>query len=1580
MRGILLVFSALDFRLNRSDLANQQDEYLMSDMLRIMRINKAYLGLFAFCLFELSYGDSLRSLPFGTLSVTVGQDAPAAPSEPAAPTDPKPADPKPAEPPAAEPVAGEPKASEPKASEPKAGEQQPDAPPRRDRRRFGPRGGRSEGQEPSAPADKPNEKPAETPAEKPAEKPEDKPAEKPAEKPEEKAPPESKDPSVDTRLNAIEMQLGEIAKMLQGLKASNADEKKESGSKEAGSKDSSSKEGKGKDAGGKDTQAESKPKWDGTIPKEWTKGIRWRSIGPASMGGRIVDLAVNEKDPNTWWAATASGGLIKTVNNGNSFVHQFDREATVSIGAVAVSQSNPDIVWVGTGENNPRNSVSYGDGVYKSTDGGKTWTNMGLKKTFQIGEVVIHPTNPDVVYVGALGRLYGNNEERGIFKTVDGGKTWERCFYIDDRTGVIEMQMSPADPDTLIVTAWERLRDGFDSWPGSEIPIPEGYGGYDPIRKWGPGSGLYKTTDGGKNWKKLTKGLPTSQMGRIGIDWYRKDPNVLFAVVDCENIGKGPAPLPVLWGAVGENRENTVVVTQVYANSPAHKAGLKVGDIIESINDEAISDFDRILDTIRDKKAGDTFKTAIKRGAESMSLEYTLVARGGSRGGESGGGGSMRTLGLFGAFGEDADEGLKIATIFPDSAAQKASLQADDVVTEFDGKKVLTWEELLEQLGGKNAGDKVKVKFIRSGESKEVEVTLETRQGGGGPGAGGGGAGGQSNPPQSSTYIGITGDNGPSGGAQLSNVTEGGPAQKAGVLKGDIIVAINDKDVADYRETLDALRGKRVGDKVKLKINRGAEVKEIEVTFENRPGPVRPYTASLGGQAPNAQDQQGAKGYEYGGIYKSTDGGESWTRINSLHSRPMYFSVVRVDPNDDKNVYLLGVSQFKSSDGGLTFDANLGRSVHADGHALWIDPRDGRHMIIGVDGGVYTTYDKGGRWDHLNTLALGQFYHVAIAPKYPYYVYGGLQDNGTWGGPAISLSGSGPVNEDWLSVGGGDGFMCRVDPNDPELVYWTSQDGNMGRRNMKTGERGSIRAVAPEGEPAYRFNWNTPFILSNFNSRVFYAAGNYVFRSWDRGSNLEKISPEITLTKRGSATALSESPRSANVLYVGTDDGALWVTRDAGKTWTDITKNLGLVAPRWVSTIEASRFADGRVYVCLDGHRSNDDDPYVMVSEDYGATFKSLRANLPWGSTRCLRESPFNENILLVGTEFGLFATANRGEAWSSLNSNLPTVAIFDLAFHPNNGEVVLATHGRSLWIADVSALHQLAPAHLTETPNLYKPTTAIRWRREATRGTTNRRFIGENPAAGAAIYYTLPKKAASVSLKILDVSGQTLREIRGSNEAGLQRVTWDLIAQGGRGNGGAGSGASGGGGGRGQRSGGGAEGASSSGESGRTGEAAGESAQGQTAASEAGENATAASSATPTAAQPQSPATTQQAAAAGGGSGQGRRGGGGGGASGGAGGGGPGGGGFGRGRIVSSGTYRIVLTVDGKEYSQELKVISDPNLPIQSELTGLTEEYEVWLGDVEEGQEGEEEEKEEEEQQGGAKVGMLDGEGASDL
>ena len=330
-----------------------------------------------------------------------------------------------------------------------------------------------------------------------------------------------------------------------------------------------------------ETTAKATP--DFPIDAQWLKSLNWRCLGPANMGGRITDIAVNESDPSMWWIATASGGLLKTINNGVTFEHQFDHEATVSIGAIAVAPSDANIVWVGTGEANPRNSVSYGDGAYKSTDGGKTWKNMGLKKTYQIGGLVVHPKNPDIVYVGALGRLYGRSEDRGVYKTADGGQTWQKVLYVDDRTGVIDLVMHPTDPETLIAAMWDRQRDGFDSWPG-DVPKPDGIDGYDPIRKWGPGGGLYKTTDGGKNWKKLKDGLPTNATGRIGIDWYQKDARILYAIIDCESIGKGPPPLPVYLGAVGIDADGKAKVTQVLPDSPAAKAGLAVGDLIASLS------------------------------------------------------------------------------------------------------------------------------------------------------------------------------------------------------------------------------------------------------------------------------------------------------------------------------------------------------------------------------------------------------------------------------------------------------------------------------------------------------------------------------------------------------------------------------------------------------------------------------------------------------------------------------------------------------------------------------------------------------------------------------------------------------------------------------------------------------------------------------------------------------------------------------------------------------------------------------------------------------------------------------------
>ncbi|MBI4605950.1 MAG: PDZ domain-containing protein, partial [Planctomycetes bacterium] len=640
---------------------------------------------------------------------------------------------------------------------------------------------------------------------------------------------------------------------------------------------------------------------DGAIPEGWLKALRWRSIGPANMGGRIVDLAVCESDPSTFWVATASGGLLKTTNNGVTFEHQFDREATVSIGAVAVAPSDPKVVWVGTGESNPRNSVSYGDGVYRSTDGGKTWTNMGLKRSYQIGRIAIHPRDPNIAYVGALGRLWGPNEERGVFKTTDGGATWAKVLYVDDRTGVIDLSMHPKDPETLIAAAWERRRDGFDSWPGNQVPIPDGYQGYDPIVKWGPGSGLRKTTDGGKTWRKLTKGLPATHLGRIGLDWHRKDPSVVYAVVDCEAIGKGPEPLPVHFGAAGEDSDGKARVTQVLPDSPAEKAGLRAGDAIVAVDALPVAGFDKLLDRLRAARPGQKVALVAARGSETLALEVVLRSRPGAGRG-FGSSGSGPWLGILGASREGKTE---LTEVIPEGPAAKAGLAPGDIVLEIDGKPVGELDEIAEQVRGRQAGDKVTLRVARGSEAREVVVELEERPAGEAGGA-------RRGPPPSPVYLGIQGEDA-EGGARLTEITSEGPAEKAGLEVGDIVQAVEGKRIADYEDLVEGIRARKAGDVLALTVLRGGETKQVTATLENRPGGpsrTRPYGFSLGGQSPNVQDQQGSKGFEHGGVYRSSDGGESWTRLNSLNSRPMYFSVVRVDPNDDKLVCVLGVSQY----------------------------------------------------------------------------------------------------------------------------------------------------------------------------------------------------------------------------------------------------------------------------------------------------------------------------------------------------------------------------------------------------------------------------------------------------------------------------------------------------------------------------------------------------------------------------------------------------------------------------------------------------------------------------------------------
>ena len=401
----------------------------------------------------------------------------------------------------------------------------------------------------------------------------------------------------------------------------------------------------------------------------------------------------------------------------------------------------------------------------------------------------------------------------------------------------------------------------------------------------------------------------------------------------------------------------------------------------------------------------------------------------------------------------------------------------------------------------------------------------------------------------------------------------------------------------------------------------------------------------------------------------------------------------------------------------------------------------------------------------------------------PYHVYGGLQDNGSWGGPSQTFRNSGPTNEDFTYVNGGDGFVCRVDPNDPTLVYAESQDGAMMRRNLKTGGTNFIRPRSAAGSGIYRFNWNTPFILSAHNPSIYYCAGNYVFRSVTKGDDLKIISPEITRTKRGSGTAVAESPKNADVIWAGTDDGAVWVTRDAGKTWNNVSENFtkaGLPGPRWVSSIEASRVDEKRAYVVFDAHRSNDDEPYVFVTEDYGQTWKSLRANLPTGSTRVLREDIVNPNLLYLGTEFAAYASTDRGQRWTKINgANLPTVAIHEFAQPTTANEIVAATHGRSLWVLDVTSLRQLTPDIAKGKTTLFAPSTVTRWQpeigKEGMFSTGTRKFNGQNAPRGGFIEFSVERKPSKITLKLQDITGKNLRDLPVKAEAGFQSVYWDL-------------------------------------------------------------------------------------------------------------------------------------------------------------------------------------------------------------
>ena len=934
--------------------------------------------------------------------------------------------------------------------------------------------------------------------------------------------------------------------------------------------------------------------------------FRFRSIGPASMGGRIDDIAVSETDSNIIYIGYATGGVFKSENNGTTWESVFEEYPTASIGDIAIHPTNPNIVYIGTGEANNRQTSSFGDGIYKTTDGGRTFQNLGLRETQTIARIVIDPKNPETVYVAVPGHLFGPNKERGIYKTTDGGKTWTNVKFIDEDTGFTDIAMDPANSNILYAASYQRRRMGCCFNGG------------------GPGSALWKTTDAGKSWTKLTVGLPPGTYGRIALDVSRSNPNVVYAQIEAGQVGQ---PLTTA------------------ANDP-------------------------------------------------------------------------------GAATETTPAGAAAVPGAPAATAQSGAVAA--------------------------------------------------------PVAGGVAAGAP-------------------GAAAAATPTPGG--------------------------------------------GRGG------YNWCNNAGPERGFGR---GAQPGATPPPLDNGR--GGLFRSDNKGGTWTHVSNCNARPMYFSQLRVDPTNDKTIYVAGLPVAKSLDGGRSFatldDAGGHNSPgHVDQHAIWIDPKNPRHLLIGNDGGLNVSWDQGRTWDFVNTMATSLAYWVSADMRRPYYVYIGLQDNGSWGGPSATRSANGILNSDWFGIGGGDGFQTAVDPTDFNIVYTESQDGNTNRYDLRNGRVQSIRprasalgrggrggaAQAGGGRGAanvlnaaptdqYRFNWNTPFQLSPHNPSVVWLGGNRLFKSYNRGDtwtasadltkqidrnvvsvmgvpgNRTMLSKNDGVVAYSTIISLSESPVIPGVVWAGTDDGNVQVSKDGGTAFTEVWKNLPGLPPNhlyWISRIEASHFDAATAYVSVDGHRSNDLKPYLFVTRDYGQTWQSVAGNLPaLGFIQVVREDPRNRDLLYVGTEFGLFASTDGGKSWNRFMNNLPTARVDDILVHPRDNDLIVATHARGVWIADdITALQQATTEVQGQDAILFDIRPTVLWLTDRQRGQQTggqRAFVGENPPRGAAIgYYLKTAATGDVKIAISDGSGRVVRTIDGSKRAGINRVVWNLsVGQGAQAAGGFGRGA----------------------------------------------------------------------------------------------------------------------------------------------------------------------------------------------
>jgi photosystem II stability/assembly factor-like uncharacterized protein len=830
-------------------------------------------------------------------------------------------------------------------------------------------------------------------------------------------------------------------------------------------------------------------------------GLRLRSIGPAFTSGRVSGFAVDPTNPSRYYVAAASGGVWKTINSGITWTPIFDSQGSYSIGAITLDPKNPLTVWVGTGENNSQRSVSYGDGVYRSDDGGKTWKNVGLKTSERIGRIAIDPKDSNIVYVAAQGPLWGPGGERGLFKTTDGGKTWKNILNISENTGVTDVVIDPQDPNTIYAAAYQRRRHMWTLING------------------GPESALYKSMDAGATFTKLRAGLPNVELGRIGLAISPVDPNVIYATVE-------------------------------------------------------------------------------------------------------------------------------------------------------------------------------------------------------------------------------------------------------------------------------------------------------------------------------AADRKG-------GIFRSSDRGGSWERRNEFDSTAMYYARVVADPKDVERIYVMNVFLMVSDDGGRTLRRLGEKSKHVDNHDIWIDPNNTDHYLVGCDGGVYESFDRGANWDFKQNLPITQFYDITTDNAKPFYnIYGGAQDNFSFGGPSRSRSASGITNADWFVTNGGDGFRSQVDPEDPNTIYAELQNGSLARFDKRTGERIGIQPQAGKGEDPLRWNWDSPFIISPHSRFRLYFAADKLFRTDDRGDSWQVVSGQLSrnldrdklpvmgrvwgidaVAKNastaffGNASALAESPKKEGLIYVGTDDGLIQVTEDGGKNWRKIEKFPGVGDLAYVSRITASNHDANTAYASFDNHQNADFKPYLLKTTDAGRTWTSISSNLPKnGPVLAIAEDHVNPNLLFTGTEFGLFFSIDGGQKWIQLKGGLPTIAVRDLHIQKRENDLIVGTFGRGVYILDNFTPLRTISGETLRRDTVFPVKDAMMYIQSQPLGGRGKSFQGErfytaeNPPFGATITYYLKDalktrkerrqdaereaqrsgapagwpsqaelraeeedEAPAVVLTVTDSGGRVVRRLTGPIGAGVQRVNWDL-------------------------------------------------------------------------------------------------------------------------------------------------------------------------------------------------------------